>query len=156
LYLQYIQLFQLRLSTRKAEKSNTSAKGCWESLWEFINLLAIPSSLSRSCSTFQLCSWTTLIEIAVYISSLSCGCTPPVVAHRLSHTANLITIYMWLVIYWKMSPSVNLISITFVWRPIHTDTRFDNATRIFSFQKTNKPSTDKKFTRYANEIAKIA
>jgi hypothetical protein len=26
------QLFQLRLSTRKAEKSNTSAKGCWESL----------------------------------------------------------------------------------------------------------------------------
>ena len=29
-------------------------------------LLAIPSSLSRSCSTFPLCSWTTLIEIAVY------------------------------------------------------------------------------------------
>ena len=28
----YIQLFQLRLSTSKAEKSNTSAKGCWESL----------------------------------------------------------------------------------------------------------------------------
>ena len=27
-----IQLFQLRLSTSKAEKSNTSAKGCWESL----------------------------------------------------------------------------------------------------------------------------
>ena len=25
-----IQLFQLRLSTSKAEKSNTSAKGCWE------------------------------------------------------------------------------------------------------------------------------
>ena len=28
----YIQLFQLRLSTSNAEKSNTSAKGCWESL----------------------------------------------------------------------------------------------------------------------------
>ena len=27
-----IQLFQLRLSTSKAKKSNTSAKGCWESL----------------------------------------------------------------------------------------------------------------------------
>ena len=27
-----IQLFQLRLSTSKAEKSNTSAKGCWEPL----------------------------------------------------------------------------------------------------------------------------
>jgi hypothetical protein len=26
----YIQLFQLRLSTSKVEKSNTSAKGCWE------------------------------------------------------------------------------------------------------------------------------
>jgi hypothetical protein len=61
-----IQLFQLRLSTSKAEKSNTSAKGCWESLWKFIKFLAIPSSLSRSYSTFPLCSWTTLIEIAVY------------------------------------------------------------------------------------------
>ena len=61
-----IQLFQLRLSTSKAEKSNTSAKGCWESLWKFINLLAIPNSLSRSYSTFPPCSWTTLIEIAVY------------------------------------------------------------------------------------------
>ena len=28
----YIQLFQLRFSPSKAEKSNTSAKGCWESL----------------------------------------------------------------------------------------------------------------------------
>jgi hypothetical protein len=28
----YIQLFQLRLSPSKAEKSNTSTKGCWESL----------------------------------------------------------------------------------------------------------------------------
>ena len=39
----------------------------------------------------------------------------------------------------------------------HTDrTRFDNATRIFSFQKQIKPSTDKNFTRYADQIAKIA
>ena len=32
LYNLCIQLFQLRLSTSKAEKSNTSVKGCWESL----------------------------------------------------------------------------------------------------------------------------
>jgi hypothetical protein len=32
---------------------------------KFINFLAIPSSLSRSYSTFPLCSWTTLIETAV-------------------------------------------------------------------------------------------
>jgi hypothetical protein len=39
----------------------------------------------------------------------------------------------------------------------HTDrTRFGNATRIFSFQKQIKPSTDKNFTRYAGQIAKIA
>jgi hypothetical protein len=38
-----------------------------ESLWKFINLLTIPISLSRSYSTFPLCSWTTLIEIAVCI-----------------------------------------------------------------------------------------
>jgi hypothetical protein len=35
-------------------------------------------------------------------------------------------------------------------------TRFGNATRIFSFQKQIKPSTDKNFTRYADQIAKIA
>ena len=34
---------------------------------KFINFLAIPSSLSRSYSTFPLCSGTTLVEIAVYI-----------------------------------------------------------------------------------------
>jgi hypothetical protein len=39
----------------------------------------------------------------------------------------------------------------------HTDrTRFGNATRIFSFQKQIKPSMDKNFTRYADQIAKIA
>jgi hypothetical protein len=39
----------------------------------------------------------------------------------------------------------------------HTDrTRFGNATRIFSFQKQIKPSTDKNVTRYADQIAKIA
>jgi hypothetical protein len=32
-----LQLFPLRLSTSKAEKSHTSAKGCWESLWKFID-----------------------------------------------------------------------------------------------------------------------
>jgi hypothetical protein len=36
----------------------------------------------------------------------------------------------------------------------HTDrARFGNATRIFSFQKQIKPSTDKNFTRYAGQIA---
>jgi hypothetical protein len=30
----------------------------------------IPSCLSRSYSTFPVCSWTTLIEIAVYINPL--------------------------------------------------------------------------------------
>jgi hypothetical protein len=35
---------------------------------KFINVLAIPSSLSRSYSAFPLYSWTTLIEIAVYNS----------------------------------------------------------------------------------------
>ena len=34
---------------------------------KFMNLLAIPSILSRSYSTFPLCSGTTLIEIAVYM-----------------------------------------------------------------------------------------
>jgi hypothetical protein len=39
----------------------------------------------------------------------------------------------------------------------HTDrTRFGNATRIFSFQKQIKPLQDKNFTRYADQIAKIA
>ena len=76
----YIQLFQLRLSTSEAEKSNTSAKGCWESLWKFINLLAIPSSLSRSYSTFPLCSEDNLIEIAVY-RSVDWGVVIPIMHH---------------------------------------------------------------------------
>jgi hypothetical protein len=33
---------------------------------KLMNFKAIPSSLSRSYSTFSLCPWTTLIEIAVY------------------------------------------------------------------------------------------
>jgi hypothetical protein len=41
--------FNLGCPPSKAEKSNTSAKGCWGSLINsFIYLLAIPSSLSRS------------------------------------------------------------------------------------------------------------
>jgi hypothetical protein len=38
------------------------------------SLLAIPSSLSRSYSTFSLCSGTTLIEIAVYSKVLITWC----------------------------------------------------------------------------------
>jgi hypothetical protein len=37
-----------------------------------------------------------------------------------------------------------------------TQTGRDSATRIFSFQQQIKPSTDKNFTRYADQIAKIA
>ena len=45
----------------------------------------------------------------------------------------------------------------FLYVKAHTDrARFGNATRIFSFQKQIKPSTDKNFTRYAGQIAKIA
>jgi hypothetical protein len=59
----YTQLFQLRWSPNKAEKLNTSAKDLLESLSK-----PIPARLSRSYSTFPLCSGTTLMEIAVYIS----------------------------------------------------------------------------------------
>jgi hypothetical protein len=38
----------------------------------------------------------------------------------------------------------------------HRPDAFGNATRIFSFQKQIKPSTDKNFTRYADQIAKVA
>ena len=50
-----------------------SAKGCWESLTlmnEFSKRFFF-SSLSRSYSTLLLCSWTTLIEIAVYLTKKS-------------------------------------------------------------------------------------
>ena len=62
-----IQLFQLRLSSSKAEKSNTSAKGLLESLKYSIKNSSFLKQfkLSRSYSTFLLCSGTTLIEIAV-------------------------------------------------------------------------------------------
>jgi hypothetical protein len=40
---------------------------------------------------------------------------------------------------------------------VHTDrTRFGNATRIFNFQKQIRPSADKIFKRYADQIANIA
>ena len=38
----------------------------------------------------------------------------------------------------------------------HRPDAIRNATQIFSFQKQIKPSTDKNFTRYADQIAKIA
>jgi hypothetical protein len=62
----HIQLFQLRLSTSKAGKSNTSAKGLLGIANKLMNFFAIPSSLSRSYSIFPLCLGRTLIEIAVY------------------------------------------------------------------------------------------
>jgi hypothetical protein len=93
-----MQLLQLRSSTSKAEKSNTSAKGCWEPLWKFINLLAIPSSLSRSYSTFPLCSWTTLIEIAVYTESF----TPLDLRHVPTRFVYLDTPFSYAIIYWLL------------------------------------------------------
>ena len=46
------------------------------------------------------------------------------------------------------------VSAIFCMLKAHTDrSRFGNATRIFSFQKQIKPSTDKNFTRYAGQIA---
>jgi hypothetical protein len=48
-----IQLFQLSLSMSKAEKSNTSAKGCCESLWKFINLLTIPAAFLAHIRLFR-------------------------------------------------------------------------------------------------------
>jgi hypothetical protein len=71
-FFQHLQLFQLRLSPSKAGESNTSGKVEYERerllgiANKLMNLLAIPSSLSRSYSTFLVCSGTTLIEIAVY------------------------------------------------------------------------------------------
>jgi hypothetical protein len=56
----------IKVVHEQSGKVEYERKGCWELLWKFINLLAIPSSLSRSYSTLLLCSWTTLIEIAVY------------------------------------------------------------------------------------------
>ena len=40
--------------------------------------------------------------------------------------------------------------------PYRPDAIRRNAKRIFSFQKQIKPSTDKNFTSYADQIAKIA
>ena len=59
LTIEVIQLFQLRLSPEQSGKV--------EYVTKFIHLLAIPSSLSRSYSTFPLCSGITLIEIVVYL-----------------------------------------------------------------------------------------
>ena len=58
------QLVQLRMSTSKRKSRIRARKAAGN---RFENLLAIPSSLSRSYSTFPLYSWTTLNEIAVHI-----------------------------------------------------------------------------------------
>jgi hypothetical protein len=66
----HIQLFQLMLSTivheqnEKVEYERERLLGTIAK--KLMSLLAIPSILSRSYSTFPLYSWTTLIEIAVY------------------------------------------------------------------------------------------
>jgi hypothetical protein len=61
-----IQLFQLRLSPEQSGKVEYERERLLGIANKFINFLAIPNSLSRSYSTFPLCSGTTLIEIAVY------------------------------------------------------------------------------------------
>jgi hypothetical protein len=67
LWLVYcIQLFQLRLFHEQSGKVEYERERLLGIVNKWINLLVIPSRLSRSYSTFPLCSWTTLIEIAVY------------------------------------------------------------------------------------------
>ena len=55
----------LRLSIEQSGKVEYERERLLGIANKFINFLAIPSSLSRSYSTFPLCSGTTLIEIAV-------------------------------------------------------------------------------------------
>ena len=63
-----IQLFQLRLSPSKAEKSNTSAKGLLGIANKLMNFLAIPSKSFALVFDFSalLGDNLNLIEIAVY------------------------------------------------------------------------------------------
>jgi hypothetical protein len=76
-----IQLFQLRLSTSKAEKSNTSAKGCWESLTNQWIFKAIPmqqpfalvfdfSALLVDNLNWNSCIRRTTLEIVEYYFAL--------------------------------------------------------------------------------------
>ena len=51
-----IQLFQLRLSPEQSGKVEYERERLLGIANKFINFLAIPSSLSRSYSTFPLCS----------------------------------------------------------------------------------------------------
>ena len=62
-----IQLFQLRLSPEQSGKVEYERERLLGIANKFIHLLAIPSSLSRSYSTFPLARGTTFIEIAVCI-----------------------------------------------------------------------------------------
>jgi hypothetical protein len=61
-----IPLFQLRLSPEQSGKVEYERERLLGIPNKFINFLAIPSSLSRSYSTFPLCSGTTLVETAAY------------------------------------------------------------------------------------------
>ena len=64
-----IQLFQLRLSPEQSGKVEYERERLLGIANKLMNLLAIPSNLSRSYSSFTLCSWTTLIEIAVCVEN---------------------------------------------------------------------------------------
>ena len=55
-----IQLFQLRLSPEQSGKVEYERERLLGIANKFINLLAIPSSLSRSYSIFPLCSGNNL------------------------------------------------------------------------------------------------
>jgi hypothetical protein len=61
-----IQLFQLRLSPKQSGKVEYERERLLGIASKFIHLLANPSSLSRSYSTFRFARGTTFIEIAVY------------------------------------------------------------------------------------------
>ena len=56
----------------------------------------------------------------------------------------------------KRQKSFSFAKLNYQTWPTQTGRDSANATRIFSFQKQIKPSTDKNFARYADQIAKIA
>jgi hypothetical protein len=67
--LSYIQLFQLRLSPEQSGKVEYERERLLGIANKWMNLLAIPSSLSRSYSTFPLCSgdnlnWNSCIRLS--------------------------------------------------------------------------------------------
>ena len=71
-----IQLFQLRLSPEQSGRVEYERERLLGIANKWINLLAIPSSLLRSYSTFPLCSWDNLNwNTCIYMNLRSERCT---------------------------------------------------------------------------------